>query len=636
MTFDLNSAVKKYVEARQAYYVTGRTIMSDQEYDALEETIKQHDPTHPALNKIGHKPSPAWKSAGHSISMGSLRKVHSKEDFLKWAEKYPYNLTMQLKLDGLSLSIDYADSKFVRAITRGDGITGEEITPNVMLMRDFKETLDVPNFTGSIRAEILLDKEDFEKINSILTEYDQYSNARNAAAGISRRLDGMFCNYLHIVAYDLNEPIDEHEKLNRLQAMGLKTPMQIIGNRNEMVEAFETFKENRSTLPFDIDGVVVKVCSHGIQEQEGSIKNRPRAQIAFKFDPPGASTVLLDVLWEVGRTGVVVPVAVLEPVTIAGSVIQRATLHNVAQIKKLGLGIGDTIMVVKAGDIIPYVMGVIEHKDKPIEIPTICPGCGNILINDEIKLMCINDDCKKKAFYRILNWIKVVEIDSFGPSLAESLSTLNKLNSIADIYSLKKEDISTIEGWGGLSADTILDNINQTRKLTPVKFLSAIGMLGISESTSEELLKNFGSVETLFKITVEDLIKIKGFSDISARSIISELAKYRVEIEELMKTISVEEEKHGGKLAGLSFCFTGAMAKPRAQYQAMVINNGGKNFDTVKKDLSYLVCNEDKGSSKSQKAEKYSVKIITEEEFLKMVGEEIKTEKQIKSFSLFE
>jgi DNA ligase (NAD+) len=637
--FDVAAAVAKIVAGRDAYYNKGHPDMTDQEYDALEETIRQIDPDHPIFEKIGHPPSSAWPEFKHAIPMGSLEKVHTKEDLLKWSKKFPNHLfCLQLKLDGLSTSLDYVE-QFIRGITRGDNTIGEDISPNIMLMNGFKPVL--PGFTGSIRAEIMLSRENFNKINASLPEKDQYSNPRNAAAGISRGLDGMYCKYLNLTFYDITEALDENLKLKRLEDFGLPVPVSFTGDINFIVEQFEAFKGKRASLPYDIDGMVVKVCDQYVQKTLGMVKGKPRAQKAWKFDPPGAATVLVAVTWEVGRTGVVTPLGHVQPVKIEGSVIKKVTLHNIAEIGRLGIGIGDTIMLIKAGDIIPKVQSVITHKNIPIIIPDKCPSCGSVLSNDGIRLMCNSDSCPKKNLTRVMNWIAVTECDQFGEALADALNQAGKLNCIADIYNLQKFDISSIEGWGGPSAEKIIENINKTRTLAPEKFLTAVGIPGISVSTSEELLKQYGSVPALFKVSVEELMTVKGFSNISAGNTVAGLQKYQEEIQALLKIVTLGTGvKAEGLLSGKSFCFTGEMSLPRSQFQAMVTKHGGATATAVTKDLTYLVCNENKGSNKSMKAEKYGVKIITEKEFLGMIGlgEVPKTEpaKKIETYPIFD
>jgi DNA ligase (NAD+) len=367
---EINSIVEKMVKAREAYYNTGTSIMSDQEYDALEATIVQHDPSNPILEKVGHTPSSSWVKGRHNIPMGSLEKCHAEEDVRKWAKKYKdQKFIMQLKLDGLSVSLDYEDGLFKRALVRGDGFEGEDISDNVRLMKNFKNTLEDSGPSMSVRAEMLLSKEDFEQINLSLPEKDKYSNARNAASGICRRLDGKYCKYVQLIFYDLTMNVDEDKKLETLSRLGFAIPIpHKIGNLDTIISAFEKFKLVRPKLPFDIDGTVVKVCSNAVQKSEGSVRNRPKAQRAWKFDPPGAVSTLLNVTWDVGRTGVITPRAWIEPVEIEGSIVKKSTLHNIAQIKKLGVGIGDLIMVVKAGDIIPFVVKVIDPA-------YICPEC---------------------------------------------------------------------------------------------------------------------------------------------------------------------------------------------------------------------------------------------------------------------
>jgi len=622
MAFDLNSVIKTLLEARRAYYETGYATLSDLEYDALEEAVKRYDPNHPIFEKVGVTPSTAWKKAIHSISMGSLQKCHSSEDFIKWAEKFKNELlVMQSKLDGLSLSLDYENSKFIRGVTRGDGKQGEDISANVCLMGGFKENLMIKGFSGSIRAEIVLSRESFNKINSILSEEDKYANPRNAASGISRRLDGKYCKYLQLMYYDISDPINEDEKINKLRSMGLIVPDQIIGHIEGMLEGFNTFKEKRPDLSFSIDGVVIKVNSFNIQQQEGIVQNRPKAQMAWKFDPPGAVTMLNRVTWEVGRTGVITPLGHVEPVEIDGSKISRVTLHNVAEIKRLDIGLGDTIMLDKAGDIIPKIRYVIEHKNVPIDIPACCPVCEKPLNNNNIQLFCMNNACGAKNLQRILHFIKVAKIDEFGESLVTKLFDEGIINNISDIFILEKEDIINIEGWGNKSADTIISNINACRKMKPAIFLAAMGIPSLSTSTAEDLWGKYGSIDKIKKATIEDICTIKGYSIVSATKIIEGLTAFWDQIIQTLKYVELMNQKESGKLSELSFCFTGAMTHPRAYYQDIVNKNGGKNFSTVTKDLSYLVCNEDRGSSKSQKATKFGIKIISEKEFLKLAGE---------------
>ena len=369
---EINAIVEKMVKAREAYYNTGASVMSDQEYDALEATIAQHDPDNPILEKVGHTPSTTWEKAPHQLPMGSLEKCHSELEFKKWAKKYKDHLMiMQLKLDGSSVSLDYVQGYFEKAMVRGDGIEGENIGVNVRLMKNFKDVIQDSEMRTniSVRAEMLLSKEDFERINLSLPEKDRYSNPRNAVAGICRRLDGLYCKHIQLIYYDVNLPVDEDKKLELLTSWGMAIPTpHKIGTLDDIIKAFEKFKIVRPSLKFDIDGVVVKVCSNAVQQAEGSVRNRPKAQRAWKFDPPGAITTLLKVTWDVGRTGIITPRAWVEPVEIEGSVIKKSTLHNIAQIKKLSIGIGDMIMIVKAGDIIPFVVKVVD----PIYI---CPEC---------------------------------------------------------------------------------------------------------------------------------------------------------------------------------------------------------------------------------------------------------------------
>lgn len=644
---ELNEAVKKLVEAKQAYYgSSGQPIMSDQEYDALEALVRKIDPDHPILQKVGSEPASSWEKSSHEIPMGSLNKVHSDKEFQSWTIKFQPDIKYiaQPKLDGLSLELKYSDEGLIEAVTRGDGFVGENILANAKKMKGVPHDVGV---SCSVRAEIVLPKRDFIRINDCLSEFKKYSNERNAAAGISRRLDGAFCQYLQVIAYDIiKEPEsnsgypDEVVKISMLNELGFTVPITYSGGVSSMLSAISKFRMQRDSYPYCIDGVVIKINSAETQRSLGSVGGKPRAQIACKFDPPGAVTKFLKEDWPVGRTGVVTPLANLDPVEIDGSIISKATLHNIAEIKRLGIGRGDTVMVVKAGDIIPKIVSVLKHEGNPIEIPTQCPECGSSLENDGIKLICHNDLCPAKVFSRILNWVKVVTIDGLGESLLEDLFLDETVSSIADLYKLKSHDISHLSGWGVKSASSIIENIKNTQTLEPATFLAAVGIPGISHRTAEDLFGRFETLEAILQATVDDISSMRGYSGISATSIVEGLSKYREEIETLAKIINLSgKPSSGGSLAGKSFCFTGAMAKPRTVYQNHVKANGGKALSTVTKDLNYLVCNEDKGSSKTVKAKKFGVKIITEKEFLEMAGaipEEKKEKPTIENVPLFD
>ena len=625
---DLKPIVDKILAADAAYYGTGCPIMTDQVYDAYKETVRSAEPDHPVLAKVGHPPSGAWKKVVHSIPMGSLDKVHSYAELVSWASKYPdQKYSMQYKLDGLSLSNDYENGYFERGMIRGDGIEGEDISDNIRLMQGYKAVVPF-KFSGSIRVEAVLYKADLDRLNTILSEDDRYENCRNAAAGICRRQDGRFCQYLHLIAYDaigsiqgrdIEDGLDEDLKLGLLTEFGFDVPKEWVGDLRALQQAFEGLKVQRKSLPMDIDGTVVKVCSKEVQASAGSSRGRPRAQIAWKFEAAGAATTFIEETWEVGRTGVITPLAHLEPVRIEGSTITKATLHNIAEIARLGIGRGDIVMVVKAGDVIPKITEVLEHRGQPIEIPTHCPGCNNALINDGVKLRCPNDSCAEKNFFRILNWIKVTKIDQFGESLAGALSAKGSLSRIEDIYCLTREQISELDGWGVSSAAQVMQNIDAKRCLPAPIFLAGIGIPSISERTADKLLARFGSIEALFSATEGDVACLPGFSDISAQKIIVGLRKFEPEIKALLIKVKVTASG-SGPLAGQTFCFTGAMSQSRSTYQKMVVQNGGKNLSSVTKDLTYLVCNEDQGSGKSKKAKEYGTKVITEQEFLALVG----------------
>jgi DNA ligase (NAD+) len=638
-----NEIATKLAEADQAYYNTGNHVLSDIEYDSLRELLRKGDSNHPYFEKVGEKPSSAWQKAQHEIPMGSLEKIYFEEEFLKWAAKTgAETFIAQPKVDGLSLGQKYDAGTFNCAITRGDGEFGELISPNVERMSGFVKEPNVLlameswGNSFSVRCEIVLLKENLERINSISEE--PYKNCRNAASGISRRLDGKFSKYLSLLYYDIlgEDPLDEDKKVELLNSLGFHVVPSRIGTAKEVVEFYNQFKKDREDIPYGIDGVVIKVLSWEKQLELGTINNRPKGQIAWKFDAAGAATTLKNITWETGRTGVICPLGHVEKVEIEGSEIERVTLHNVAQIRKNNLGLGDLVLIEKAGDVIPYLSSVIEHKGNPIEIPTKCPSCNSNLVNDEIKLMCTNDLCEAKIFQRILYFIKTLKIDSFGESLAEKLYDLGKLKTLADLFKITKEDIASIEGWGSKSAETIIANIHKVKKIDPITFLSSMGIPSLSTSTAEDLWKKYGSMDKIKAATLDDICTIKGYSFISAKKIVDGLAIWGGQIEAVLKFVEFQDNATDGKFSGMRFCFTGAMAESRSFYQAIVTKNGGKNDSSITKATTYLVCNENKGSSKSRKAEKVGCKIINEAQFMELAGEVIQQKPKLVTKSLFE
>jgi DNA ligase (NAD+) len=628
--------LKKLLELKENYYQGKGSSLSDQEYDALEEMFKNLEPNHPFFSTVGYNSPSIWKQTKHNIPMGSLFKINLEEEFIKWSNKFKNPLLcIQHKIDGLSVSLNYKNGTFEKAITRGDGFSGEIISTNVLMMRGLK--LKLPdNFNGSIRAEIVLYKEHFNKLNELLSE--KYSNPRNAAAGISRRLDGKYAQYLTLICYDITEEIDEPHKIEKLKNWGFLTTPCIVGRSKEIIDHFNNLKEKRDVLKYNIDGLVIKICSISAQKNIGVVDNRPKGQIAWKFDPPGAITTIKSVSWDIGRTGVLTPVATITPTKIEGTTIEKVTLHNLAELYRLKIGLEDTVTLIKAGEIIPKITSVLEHKNVPMEIPTHCPACKTLLINDGIRLMCPGNSCVGKNFQRILNFIKVIKIDTFGESLAEKLYEQGKLVNLVDIFALKKEDISTIEGWGDKSAETIIANINSLRKMDPAIFLSALGIPSLSTSTAEDLWRKFGTIDAIRKASVEDICTIKGYSTISATKIVEGLKLFDDQIMKILVHVELQDTNKGGKFSGMAFCFTGEMSHPRSYFQSFVTKLGGKNDSSVTKKTTFLVCNENKGSSKSRKAEQYGVKIINEVQFLDMVGEVPETEKKPKLVlkSLFE
>lgn len=632
--------LEKLIVKYQKSYYNGEGEISDAEFDSLWDELKLLDPQNPILHKVGAD-SGNFEKAPHVMPMGSQEKAANPEQFLSWAQKHKYDeYLVEYKLDGASLELQYNGGILVRAVTRGDGSTGDVITANALKMDGVKKELydadgKLSSFTGGVRGEVIMKRSVHKKY------FSDKANCRNAANGLMKRKDGSGSEHLTLIAYDVwasqgEQPYkDEEEKLAWLKKYGFNTVvLRICSNADQVIEYRAKVMEERKNLDYDIDGLVIK---ERAVNHEDALRARPDRQIAFKFSLEEAVSVVRKVEWnESGAT--YTPVAVFDAVDLNGTSVQRASLANPNTIASLGLQIGSHVIVVKRGEIIPKIESVVPQEDKsektfPVELPVKCETCGSILVNEGTRLYCPNKSCSKRILHQLLKWVSVADIRDLGDTLVRSLFADKVLNSISDIYKLDEAVLKPYflgqESLGNekesLGAKKVALSIQSHRKLSLAKFIAGFDIEGIGETVVEKLLDaGYDTLEKLFAASQEEIAGVYGFAKVMAQILVQGLLENKDEMEFLVKsgTIEVEQGIKQGSLTGKSFCFTGELTTmKRADAQALVKQKGGSVKTSVVKGLSYLVTNDtSSGSSKNVKAAQLGIPVINEQEFLALIG----------------
>lgn len=628
----LASLILKY---KEDYYnsETGSEI-SDAAYDELENELKSLDPNHPVLTSIGVTANSEWKKAQHAIPMGSLDKVKNPEELVKWADEYLTNkdIFVTEKLDGLSIELIYNNGSLIRAITRGDGIEGDEITTNVLKMKGVVKTLPVP-FNGSLRGEIILTNNIFST-NPFFTDY---ANPRNAAAGISKRLDGKGSEYLNILFYQaigyvqerVNLFSNEFEQLQFIEkTLNLNIPNYYqLSSIDEVIRLWEAYQSKlRHDLDWDIDGLVVRINNLKEQQKWGDLHLRPRGAIAFKFKAESAISKVLQIQLQVGNSGRITPIVEIEPVQLVGVQVTRASLYNFAYINKLGLDVGAKVVIVRANDVIPRCETVLEQTETVFQPPTNCPTCNGMVLMVGENLQCINTDtCPAQIIGRFKNWINALNIMEWGEKLLVKLVDQELIEKIPDLYKLSVKDLSSLERMGEKSAQKCYDTLWSHNPISLDVFLGglSIPMVGIS---TVQLIINAGldSFEKIISCTENDFLKIKGLGQTKAKSLYNGLRRNHNLIEELFNLgIRISESKSvsEGILSEKIFCITGPTFLKRDELAKIIIAKGGIYKNNITKDCTHLiVADTSKISKKINDALKLGIEIISEEQFQKLIS----------------
>lgn len=628
---ELVSLIKRY----QTSYYNGEGEISDAEFDALWDELKNLDPENEILKKIGTD-SGNFAKLRHVMPMGSQEKAANPEQFLGWASKHVYDeYFVEFKLDGASLELQYEHGKLVHAVTRGDGTIGDDITVNAKKMNGVAAALfdlagNLIDYSGGIRGEVIMTHDVHKE------KFSDKANCRNAANGLMKRKDGEGCEYLKLIVYDAfspsgNQPFnDEESKVNWLKSCGFNTvPLKICKSPQEVIEYRSHVMDIRNQLEYDIDGLVIK--ERQINFQDAS-RARPDRQIAFKFSLEEAVTILRCVDWSVNG-GTYTPVAIFDEVELNGTKVQRASLANPDTMKALGVKIGCKVVVVKRGEIIPKIENVI-HEDalceSPVVFPDKCECCGSKLIDNGSRLYCPNKKCSKRILHQLLKWVQVADIRDLGETLVTQLFEKGKVQSISDLYKLSAEDLtpfflneeSLAAEKKSLGAEKVAASIQNHRKMSLAVFVAGFDIEGIGETTVEKLVAaGFNTLNALLNMTVEQASAVYGFAEILAKTAVDGLNENALEMRFLAENFVEIVQDSAGKLVGKSFCFTGELhSMKRNDAEALVKANGGTCKSSVTKDLSYLVTNDvSSGSSKNQKAVKFGIPVINEEQFFKML-----------------
>jgi DNA ligase (NAD+) len=617
--------LERLIRKHQDLYYNGQPEISDAEFDALWDELADIDPDNAVFNAVGADSADGWPKTRHLIPMGSQEKASTPEEFLAWCAKIGHpEYLVQYKLDGASLELQYEGGTLVRAVTRGDGEIGDDITPNAKRMGGVVVRLPA-DFTGGIRGEVLMPHETHDR------KYADKANCRNAANGLMKRKDGSGSEDLEVVCYDANGALgdasspfsDEIEKVSWLSRMGFEvSPQEVFVRPEEVVDYRARVMDRRSSLPYDIDGLVVK----GREiDPEDMARARPEKQIAFKFSLEEAISTLRAIEWSESGANYT-PIGIVDPVRLAGTTVQRANLVNTNIIRGMGLRIGSRVIMTKRGEIIPKIEGLVENPagTEAIAVPETC-SCGAALVDEGTRLYCPNPECPKKIRHRIEKWLSVLDVRDFGSVIVGKLLDAGRVRSIPDLYGLTAEELSEYERMGETLARKILRNLASKSEVGLARFVAGFDIEGIGELIVEKAVAaGFDSLDKLRAAKPEDLAVVDGLADITARTIVEGLSVLGPEMDSLLATgaVRISPPASTGPFSGKSFCFTGELATmKRPDAEALVRSLGGQPKSSVTKGLSFLVTNDPtSGSEKNKKASSYGVGIIDEEEFLRMAG----------------
>lgn len=651
---ELEQARKRAEELRvvieknnRLYYDQDAPELEDFEYDALTRELKAIEAEYPELittesptQHVGGTASSKFSKVTHSVKMESLQDAFSLEELRDFDARVRESgikpeYVVEAKIDGLSVSLEYRNGLLVRGSTRGDGTVGEDVTENLATIQDIPHQLpDAPEFL-EVRGEVYMPHAAFFKLKEQqeLEDKTPFKNPRNAAAGSLRQKNAKITaeRGLSIFVFNLQQCegrsfATHHETLDYIKSLGFPVSPRysVFSSIDDAIREIQTIGELRGTLEYDIDGAVIKVNDLAARRTLGSTNKFPRWAIAFKYPPEVKESVVRDIEVTVGRTGVLTPTAVFDPVFLAGTSVSRASLHNGDIISSLGVGIGDTIKVRKAGDIIPEVIAVSAHgpQSKPFAMPALCPSCGAPVVHlqDETALRCVNPECPAQSLRNLIHFASrnAMAIDGLGEAVAVQLTEKGLVHTVADLYSLTEEQLLTLDKFKKKSAQNLLASIEKSKKNNLDKLLFGLGIRNIGDKAAALLAEHFGTMETLRNATAEQLCEIDGFGAVMAQSVREFFDKegtsdLLVRLQNAGVNMQWTGEKKGTALAGKTLVVTGTLPTlSRQEAEALIVQNGGKAAGSVSKKTSYVVAGAAAGS-KLTKAQALGIPVIDED-----------------------
>lgn len=657
---ELEQAQKRVEELRavieknnRLYYDQDAPELEDYQYDALTRELRELEAAFPQLvsetsptQHVGGTASSRFAKVTHAVKMESLLDAFSYEELRDFDRRVrdagiQPEYVVEIKIDGLSCSLEYENGTLVRASTRGDGLVGEDVTANVMAIRRVpKQLKDAPEYL-EVRGEVYMPHQAFQKLcaEQELQGAAPFKNPRNAAAGSLRQKDAKVTagRGLSIFVFNVQQirgkTLSSHaESLDYLKSLGLPVSPRyhVVRDIEDAIQEIEQIGQNRAKLDFDMDGAVIKVNAFDQRGLLGSTNKFPRWAIAFKYPPEVKETTLRSIEVAIGRTGVLTPTACFDPVFLAGTTVGRATLHNEDFIRQLGLCIGDTIQVRKAGDIIPEVIAVTAHAQdaQPYQMPAVCPSCGAPVVHleDEAALRCVNPECPAQALRNIIHFASrdAMDIDGLGTAVATQLVSKGIVHSAADLYTLTLEQLLTLDKFKEKSATNLLQAIQHSKQNNLDKLLFGFGIRNIGDKAAALLAEHFGSMQAIREATAEQIGEIDGFGGVMAQSVLEFFAKEGTadlvhRLADCGVNMQWKGEPKGDKLAGKTLVVTGTLETlSRSEAEALIVKNGGKASGSVSKKTSYVVAGAAAGS-KLTKAQALGVPVLTEQEFLAML-----------------
>ncbi len=641
-------------EHSRRYYDEDAPTISDFEYDKLMHTLMDLEDAFPQFKesssptqRVGGKVSSQFSPVRHEVPLESLADVFSHEELFAFGERVDkalesvHSYDVEPKIDGLSIALEYVDGVFVRGATRGDGQTGEDVTENLKTIRSLPRKLSNAPARLIVRGEVYMSKETFEMLNREreIKGEPLLANPRNAAAGSLRQLDPKVAasRRLDLIVYNIQladrEFATHTETLDALRSYGFDVvPYKLFDNIRDCVEHIEWIGENRDSFPYEMDGAVIKLNELELREVMGSTSKAPRWAVAYKYPPEKKPSRVVDIVVQVGRTGVLTPKAVVEPVRLAGTTVTNATLHNQDFIDKLDVRVGDTVLVQKAGEIIPEVVEV-DFKLRPegtvpFRLPSVCPECGSEVVRDEdgVAMRCTGAECPAQKLRNITHFAskEAMDIDGLGPAVVEALVNAGLINSPADLYYLEPQSIASLERMGKKSAENLVDAIERSKDAGLARLICAFGIRQVGSKAAKVLARHFGTLDALMEATLFDLLMVPDIGQITAENILEYFANPQSQHQiELLRGAGVsfvgEEDVVDQRFAGMTFVLTGTLPTyTRDEAGAIIEKYGGKVSGSVSKKTTFVLAGEAAGS-KLTKAESLGVAIIDEDKFLKMI-----------------